>query len=165
MKLQDDKDLESFIISNCGTWCFDDIVNKFNNNPNVFVMFSLEFDPIATNFADGLNNRYYLSENAKFLQRNDFRGEEKDRFYFKVEPEEILNVKNEIENKIKAILHDNGKQWSDFCYHIIITLHKNKNPIHIKSYSYDEATGMYLFTYSDKYVRHQELKKGKNLNL
>ena len=36
---------------------------------------------------------------------------------------------------------------------------------HIKSYSYDEATGMYLFTYSDKYVRHQELKKGKNLNL
>lgn len=36
---------------------------------------------------------------------------------------------------------------------------------HIKSYSYEEATGMYLFTYSDKYVRHQELKKGKNLNL
>ena len=32
---------------------------------------------------------------------------------------------------------------------------------HIKSYSYEEATGMYLFTYSDKYVRHQELKKGK----
>jgi hypothetical protein len=36
---------------------------------------------------------------------------------------------------------------------------------HIKSYSYEEATGMYLFTYSEKYVRHQELKKGKNLNL
>jgi hypothetical protein len=36
---------------------------------------------------------------------------------------------------------------------------------HIKSYSYEEAKGMYLFTYSDKYVRHQELKKGKNLNL
>jgi len=32
---------------------------------------------------------------------------------------------------------------------------------HIKSYSYEEATGMYLFTYSDKYVKHQELKKGK----
>ena len=31
---------------------------------------------------------------------------------------------------------------------------------HIKSYSYEETTGMYLFTYSDKYVRHQELKKG-----
>ena len=36
---------------------------------------------------------------------------------------------------------------------------------HIKSYSYEDATGMFLFTYSDKYVRHQELKKGKNLNL
>jgi len=36
---------------------------------------------------------------------------------------------------------------------------------HIKSYSYEEATSMYLFTYSEKYVRHQELKKGKNLNL
>jgi hypothetical protein len=34
---------------------------------------------------------------------------------------------------------------------------------HIKNYSYEEATGMYLFTYSDKYVRHQELKKGKIL--
>jgi len=36
---------------------------------------------------------------------------------------------------------------------------------HIKSYSYEETTGMYLFTYSDKYVRHQELKKSKSLNL
>jgi hypothetical protein len=32
---------------------------------------------------------------------------------------------------------------------------------HIKSYSYEDATGMYLFTYSDKYVRHQEQKKSK----
>ena len=31
--------------------------------------------------------------------------------------------------------------------------------------AFKDATGMYLFTYSDKYVRHQELKKGKNLNL
>jgi hypothetical protein len=30
---------------------------------------------------------------------------------------------------------------------------------HIKNYSYEEATGMYLFTYSDIYVRHQALKK------
>jgi len=30
---------------------------------------------------------------------------------------------------------------------------------HIKSYSYEEATGMYLFTYSDKFVRHQDAKK------
>jgi hypothetical protein len=36
---------------------------------------------------------------------------------------------------------------------------------HIKSYSYEEATGMYLFIYSDKYVKHQQLKKDKNLNL
>ena len=36
---------------------------------------------------------------------------------------------------------------------------------HIKNYSYEEATGMYSYTYSDKYVKHQELKKGKNLNL
>lgn len=30
---------------------------------------------------------------------------------------------------------------------------------HIKSYKFDEATGMYLFTYSDKYIRHKELKQ------
>ena len=36
---------------------------------------------------------------------------------------------------------------------------------HIKSYSYEDATGMYLFTYSEKYVKHQELKKSKILNL
>jgi len=32
---------------------------------------------------------------------------------------------------------------------------------HIKSYSYDEATGIYSFTYSDKYVKHRDnTKKG-----
>jgi hypothetical protein len=29
---------------------------------------------------------------------------------------------------------------------------------HIKSYSYEEATGMYVFNYSAKYIRHKELK-------
>jgi len=48
---------------------------------------------------------------------------------------------------------------------IIKGLQELQDKEHIKSYSYEEATGMYLFTYSDKYVRHQELKKGKNLNL
>ena len=32
---------------------------------------------------------------------------------------------------------------------------------HIKSYSYEEATGMYSYTYSDKYVRFKEGKKAK----
>jgi hypothetical protein len=32
---------------------------------------------------------------------------------------------------------------------------------HIKSYSYEEATGMYSYTYSDKYVRFNEGKKAK----
>jgi hypothetical protein len=32
---------------------------------------------------------------------------------------------------------------------------------HIKSYSYEEATGMYNYTYSDKYVKYKESKKGK----
>lgn len=32
---------------------------------------------------------------------------------------------------------------------------------HIKSYSYDEAKGMYVFTYSDKYIRHKDLMKEK----
>jgi hypothetical protein len=32
---------------------------------------------------------------------------------------------------------------------------------HIKSYSYEEATGMYSYTYSDKYVRYKEPKKDK----
>jgi len=32
---------------------------------------------------------------------------------------------------------------------------------HIKSYSYEEATGMYSYIYSDKYVRFKESKKAK----
>jgi len=32
---------------------------------------------------------------------------------------------------------------------------------HIKSYSYEEATGMYSYTYSDKYVRYKQSKKDK----
>ena len=32
---------------------------------------------------------------------------------------------------------------------------------HIKSYSYEEATGMYSYTYSDKYVRFKEAKRDK----
>lgn len=34
---------------------------------------------------------------------------------------------------------------------------------HIKSYSYQEATGMYSYTYSDKYVRYKEAKRDKKL--
>jgi len=48
---------------------------------------------------------------------------------------------------------------------IIKGLQELQDKEHIKNYSYEEATGMYLFTYSDKYVRHQDLKKDKNLNL
>jgi hypothetical protein len=33
---------------------------------------------------------------------------------------------------------------------------------HIKSYFYDEGKKMYSYTYSDKYVKHKEGKKGKN---
>lgn len=32
---------------------------------------------------------------------------------------------------------------------------------HIKNYSHEEATGMYSYTYSDKYVRYKEAKKDK----
>ena len=32
---------------------------------------------------------------------------------------------------------------------------------HIKSYSYEEATGMYSYTYSDKYVRYKNSKRDK----
>lgn len=32
---------------------------------------------------------------------------------------------------------------------------------HINSYSYEEATGMYNFTYSDKYIKHSEGQKNK----
>ena len=44
---------------------------------------------------------------------------------------------------------------------ILKGLKELKDKEHIKSYDYKEATAMYVFTYSDKYVRHQELKKGK----
>ena len=30
---------------------------------------------------------------------------------------------------------------------------------HIKSYTYEEATGMYVFNYSDKYIKHKDLVK------
>ena len=30
---------------------------------------------------------------------------------------------------------------------------------HIKSYSYEDTTGMYIFTYSDKYIKHSEQKR------
>lgn len=36
---------------------------------------------------------------------------------------------------------------------------------HIKNYSYQEATGMYSYTYSEKYVRFKESKKTKNKSL
>jgi hypothetical protein len=39
---------------------------------------------------------------------------------------------------------------------ILKGLQELKDKEHIKSYSYEEATAMYSFTYSDKYVRHKE---------
>jgi hypothetical protein len=42
---------------------------------------------------------------------------------------------------------------------ILKGLKELKDKGHIKSYDYKEATAMYVFTYSDKYVRHKELKK------
>jgi len=43
---------------------------------------------------------------------------------------------------------------------ILKGLQELKDKEHIKSYSYEEATGMYSFSYSNKYVRHSENKKG-----
>lgn len=48
---------------------------------------------------------------------------------------------------------------------ILKGLQELKDKEHIKSYSYEEEKGMYVFVYSDKYVRHQEPKKNKDLNL
>jgi hypothetical protein len=42
---------------------------------------------------------------------------------------------------------------------ILKGLQELKDKEHIKSYSYEEATGMYNFIYSDKYVRHKENRK------
>lgn len=44
---------------------------------------------------------------------------------------------------------------------ILKGLQELKDKEHIKSYSYEEATGMYSYTYSDKYVRFKESKKTK----
>jgi hypothetical protein len=44
---------------------------------------------------------------------------------------------------------------------ILKGLDELQNKGHIKSYSYEEATGMYMFTYSDKYIKHKELKEPK----
>lgn len=40
---------------------------------------------------------------------------------------------------------------------ILKGLKELKDKEHIKDYSYNEATGMYVFTYSDRYIRHKEL--------
>jgi hypothetical protein len=48
---------------------------------------------------------------------------------------------------------------------IIKGLQELQDKEHIKSYAYEEGTRIYTFAYSDKYVRHQEKKKDKNLNL
>lgn len=44
---------------------------------------------------------------------------------------------------------------------ILKGLQELKDKEHIKSYSYEEATGMYSYTYSDKYVRYKEAKRYK----
>lgn len=40
---------------------------------------------------------------------------------------------------------------------ILKGLQELKDKEHIKNYSYEETTGMYLFDYSDKYIKHQDL--------
>ena len=40
---------------------------------------------------------------------------------------------------------------------ILKGLQELKDKEHIKNYSYDDTTGMYLFDYSDKYIKHQDL--------
>ena len=53
---------------------------------------------------------------------------------------------------------DNSPAYSPITT-ILKGLQELKDKEHIKSYSYEEATGMYRFTYSNKYVRHSENKK------
>jgi len=48
---------------------------------------------------------------------------------------------------------------------ILKGLQELKDKEHIKSYSYDEVKAMYSFTYSDKYVKHQDGKKAKTKSL
>jgi hypothetical protein len=48
---------------------------------------------------------------------------------------------------------------------ILKGLQELKDKGHIKSYSYNEDKGLYEFIYCEKYIKHPELKKSKNLNL
>jgi hypothetical protein len=44
---------------------------------------------------------------------------------------------------------------------ILKGLQELKDKEHIKSYSYEDTTGMYSYTYSDKYVKYKESKRTK----
>ena len=46
---------------------------------------------------------------------------------------------------------------------ILKGLQELKDKQHIKSYSYEESTGMFKYTYSDKYVKYKERKRVKKL--
>jgi hypothetical protein len=48
---------------------------------------------------------------------------------------------------------------------ILKGLQELKDKGHIKSYSYDDIKGMYVFIFSDKYVKHPDHKKSKKLDL
>lgn len=48
---------------------------------------------------------------------------------------------------------------------ILKGLQELKDKEHIKTYSYDDSTGIYSYLYSDKYVKYKENKRGKNPNL
>lgn len=48
---------------------------------------------------------------------------------------------------------------------ILKGLQELKDKEHIKTYSYEDSTGIYSYLYSDKYVKYKENKRGKNPNL
>jgi hypothetical protein len=47
---------------------------------------------------------------------------------------------------------------------ILKGFHELQEKGHIKAYSFDEHSGMFLFTYSEKYVRHKDLKQANSIN-
>jgi len=48
---------------------------------------------------------------------------------------------------------------------ILKGLQELKDKEHIKTYSYEDSTGIYSYVYSDKYVKYKENKRGKNPSL
>lgn len=125
------QNLDDFISKNYSNWNFLDICSEYSENKSSFTKFSIEFSSSGMNLTARLKNKYYLAEDFTLHKKTKHIGLEEDRFFFISSRVEIVEIAKKIEDKIKKIINDNGKTWSDSSYHIEKRLIKIKNPTHL----------------------------------